>query len=97
MKRQPHILRALVPSPYLPHACALISAEAAGYALRGGPDVGEAVSVELFGVGAHAGNGEDLLVLLHALLELPKQHSKTCLRQYWGSACAGRRGSVPPA
>jgi hypothetical protein len=67
-------------APHLSHARALISGEAARYALRRRPNAGEGVSVGIFGVGAHAGDGEHLLVLLHALLELAEQDSETCGR-----------------
>jgi hypothetical protein len=61
--------------PHLSHACALISAEAARYALGRGANAVQTVSVDVFGVGSHAGDGEDLLVLLHALLQFPKEDS----------------------
>jgi hypothetical protein len=63
---------------YLSHTCALVSVEAAIYAIGSGTNVGQAVSVDFFGVGAHAGYGEDLLVLLHSLLELAKEDAETC-------------------
>jgi hypothetical protein len=67
-------------APHLSHACALIPREASRYALRGRPDARKCVSVGIFGISAHAGHGEDLLILLHALLELAKQDSETCGR-----------------
>jgi hypothetical protein len=66
--------------PHLSHTRALVPVEAAVYALGRWSDVGEAVSVHFFGVGAHAGYSQDLLVLLHSLLELAKQDAKTCGR-----------------
>jgi len=63
---------------HLSHTRALVSVEAAIYAIGRGPDVGQAVSVDLFGISAHAGYGEDLLVLLHSLLELAKEDAETC-------------------
>lgn len=63
-------------STHLSHARALISAEASGYALRGWGDGGQRVSIGIFGIGSHAGNGQNLLVLLHSLLELPKENAQ---------------------
>jgi len=84
---------------HLAHTCALISAEAAAYAIGGWWDGGQAVSICLFGIGSHAGHGEDLLVLLHSLLELCKEDA-----QAWTHSqhiCGAREGSrlqaVPPA
>jgi hypothetical protein len=67
-------------APHLSHACAIVSAEASAYALRGGPNARQSGSVGVLGISAHAGHGENLLVLLHALLELAEQDSKTCGR-----------------
>lgn len=33
--------------------------------------------IDIFGLGSHAGDGEDLLVFLHTLLEFAEQHSET--------------------
>jgi hypothetical protein len=60
---------------HLPHAGALIPGEASAYAIGGRCDGGQTVAVDLLGIGSHAGDGEDLLVLLHALLQFPKEDS----------------------
>jgi hypothetical protein len=60
---------------HLPHACAIVSGEAPAYAIGGWCDGGQTVAVDLLGIGPHAGDGEHLLVLLHALLEFPKEDS----------------------
>lgn len=61
---------------HLAHACAIVSGEAALYAIGGTAYLAQLGTVQLFGFGAHAGDGEDLLVLLHALLQLAKQHAE---------------------
>jgi hypothetical protein len=63
---------------HLSHTCALVSVEAAIYALSRGSNIGQGVSVDLFGIGAHAGYGEDLLILLDSLLELAKEDAEAC-------------------
>lgn len=41
-------------------------------------DLGELGAVDLLGLGAHAGDGQDLSVLDAALLQLAEQDPKTC-------------------
>jgi hypothetical protein len=67
---------------HLAHARALVSAEAAGHALCRRRDAGQAGAVDLLGIGPQARDGQDLLVLLHALLQLPEKHSQPCRRQW---------------
>ena len=43
-------------------------------------DVAQTLTIEILSFSSHARNGQDLLVLLHALLELAKEDSQTCRR-----------------
>ena len=61
---------------YFPHACSVISREAALDPVDGWSYVPESLAVRLLRFGAHPGNGQDLSVLDDALLELAKQDTK---------------------
>lgn len=62
----------------LAHACAIVSRETTLYTIRRATDLAKFQSIQLFGFGAHTSNGEDLLVLLHTLLQLAKQDAEAC-------------------
>ena len=81
---------------HLAHTSSLISRKAATYAIRGWRDEGQTVPILLFGIGAHAGDGDDLLVFLDALLQLPEENTEACARQR-GWRGGQVEGNVPPA
>lgn len=60
----------------LASAGAVIARKAFGVSVAGGTNVTHVLAVELFGIGAHAGNGQNLLVFLDTLLELAKQDAE---------------------
>lgn len=62
---------------YLLDARAIISREASIYSIRGRFDFAQTGTIDVFGVSAHSRNGEDLLILLHALLELSEEYAET--------------------
>ena len=61
---------------HLPKTGPIVSLEAAIHAIGSGCDVAQFSPILLFGFGAHAGDGQDLLVLDDALLELPEQDAE---------------------
>jgi len=63
---------------YFPHACSVISREAALDPVDGWSDVPESLAVRLLRFGAHPGNGQDLSVLDYALLEFAEQDPQSC-------------------
>lgn len=77
---------------HLSHTGALISTEASGYALRGWCNGSQRVSVDLFGIGSHAGNGQNLLVLLDSLLELSKENPQACKVSTGGAVLGAASG-----
>jgi hypothetical protein len=80
----------------LSHTCAIVSGETALYTIGRRYDISNPLPIDLFGIGPHARNGQYLLVLLNALLELAKQNAETC-----GQSMARKESTqadiVPPA
>lgn len=65
-------------APYFSKAGTIVFAKPAIYLVDGWGDFGELLTVCLFGLGAHAGYGQDLSILYDALLQLAKQDPKAC-------------------
>src|SRR5215469_11766587 len=59
------------------YACAIIALKATRYFVGYERDTSQMLTVELFRLGTHACNREDLLIFLHALLELAEEDTKT--------------------
>lgn len=63
---------------YFPNAGSIVFGEATLDFVDGWGNVGEALTVDLFGLGAHARDSENLSVFYDALLQLAKQDPKAC-------------------
>lgn len=64
-------------SAYFPDGSAIVLCEPSLHLVDGRSNVVEARTVELFGLGAHACDGQDLSVLYDSLLQLAEQDAKT--------------------
>lgn len=62
--------------PYLPYARAVIFGETTRYLVGSRDDVPQALAIGLFGLCPQPRNGEDLAVLLDALVELAEQDAE---------------------
>jgi hypothetical protein len=62
---------------HLASTCAIIARESSGDAVCGGQYLTELLAVYIFGISSHAGYRDDLLVLLHSLLQLAKEDTET--------------------
>lgn len=63
---------------YLLHGCALVLGKAIGNPVRRRANVSHVLTIEFFGICAHACNGQELLVFAHALLQLAKEDAQSC-------------------
>lgn len=63
---------------YFPNAGTIVFGEATLDFVDGWGNLGKALAVDLFGLGAHARDSEDLSVLYDALLQLAEQDPKAC-------------------
>lgn len=63
---------------YLLHGCALVLGKAIGYPVRRRANVSHVLAIEFFGICTHACNGQELLVLANALLQLAKEDAQSC-------------------
>lgn len=61
---------------YFSKTGAIVFAKATLYFVDGWGDFGEFLTISFFGLGAHAGNGQNLSVFDDALLQLAKQDPK---------------------
>jgi hypothetical protein len=53
---------------HLAHTCSVIAREAIADAISSRDNVSQPLSVQVFAIGALAGNGQDLLIFLNSLL-----------------------------
>lgn len=62
---------------YLAHARPIVLRKAICDAIAGRTNVVDMLSVQILCIGAHSGDGEELLVFVDALLQLAKEHSQS--------------------